>query len=170
MKKLLEHQRCCSSETRVEVILLSRNSADTGLRIFNTIQHHGSNITRAAFCGGERPYRYVQAFRCHLFLSTDSDDVRMRWSRASPRRRCLPSRSPGNPSEELRFAFDGDAVLFSDEAEQVFQSDGLDAFTRNEQAAARRRWPAVRSRTSSPRCIGCSTSSSAGHARSALRW
>ena len=60
----------------VEIVLLSRNSADTGLRIFNSIEHYGLPITRAAFCGGEPPWRYIQAFGCHLFLSSESSDVR----------------------------------------------------------------------------------------------
>src|SRR5215471_13444473 len=70
VKKLLNINELLG-KSRVEVILLSRNSADTGLRVFNSIQAHGLNIARAAFCGGERPYRYVQAFGCDLFLSTD---------------------------------------------------------------------------------------------------
>ena len=117
---------------------MSRNSADTGLRIFNSIKAHGLNITRAAFCGGERPYRYVQAFGCDLFLSTDSDDVVHALDHEVAAATLLSSRSPGNPSAELRIAFDGDSVLFSDEADQVFRRDGLEAFAANEQAAADR--------------------------------
>ena len=60
----------------VEVVLLSRNSADTGLRVFNSIQHHNLTISRAAFCGGESPWRYINAFGCQLFLSNEADDVR----------------------------------------------------------------------------------------------
>jgi len=125
-------------KSRVEVILLSRNSADTGLRIFNSIQAHGLDISRAAFCGGERPYRYVQAFGCDLFLSTDSDDVVHALDHQVAAATLLSSRSPGNPSEELRIAFDGDSVLFSDEADQVFRRDGLDAFAAMERASAGR--------------------------------
>ncbi len=137
VKKLLDINGLLD-RTRVEVILLSRNSADTGLRIFNSIQAHQLNITRAAFCGGERPYRYVQAFKCDLFLSTDSDDVVHALDHQVAAATLLASKSPGNPSEELRIAFDGDSVLFSDEADQVFRRDGLDAFAANEQAAAGR--------------------------------
>jgi 5'-nucleotidase len=122
--------------TRVEVILLSRNSADTGLRIFNSIRSHGLGINRAAFCGGERPYRYVQAFGCDLFLSTDSDDVVHALDNQVAAATLLSSRSPGNPSAELRIAFDGDSVLFSDEADQIFRREGLEAFAATEQAAA----------------------------------
>lgn len=61
---------------RVEVVLVSRNSADTGLRVFNSIQHYGLDISRAAFVGGRSPYPYLAAFGCHLFLSTHAEDVR----------------------------------------------------------------------------------------------
>ena len=76
VKKLLAINELQGGEGRVEVILLSRNSSDTGLRVFNSIEHYGLPITRAAFAGGESPYRYVSAFGAHLFLSTDPDDVR----------------------------------------------------------------------------------------------
>jgi len=74
--KLLRINEKLGCEPSVEIILLSRNSADTGLRVFNSIAHHGLNISRAAFSGGNSPYRYVSAFACHLFLSTHAEDVR----------------------------------------------------------------------------------------------
>ena len=122
---------------RVEVILLSRNTADTGLRVFNSIQHHGLDITRAAFCGGASPYRYVQAFGCHLFLSTDGGDVANALAHGVAAARLVGR--PGNDTggDELRIAFDGDAVLFSDEAERVYLSQGLDEFARTERESAR---------------------------------
>lgn len=122
---------------RVEVILLSRNTADTGLRVFSSIQHHGLDIERAAFCGGESPYRYVEAFGCDLFLSTEADDVRHALDSGVAAATILPSRNLARPGDELRLAFDGDAVLFSDEAEQVFKRDGLDAFRESERGSAR---------------------------------
>ena len=76
VQKLLRLNERLGKEPRVEVLLLSRNSADTGLRIFNSIEHYGLEITRAAFTGGESPYRYVAPFGCHLFLSTEPEDVR----------------------------------------------------------------------------------------------
>ena len=125
---------------RVEVILLSRNSADTGLRIFNSISAHGLDITRAAFCGGQQPYRYIQAFNCDLFLSTHADDVTQALDHGVAAATLLGSASVGGtgqrPGDELRIAFDGDSVLFSDEADQVFQRDGLDAFRSTEAASA----------------------------------
>ncbi len=122
---------------RVEIILLSRNSADTGLRIFNSIKAYDLDITRAAFCGGESPYRYIRAFHCSLFLSTHPDDVVHALEHGIAAATLLGvSGRPPVESEELRLAFDGDSVLFSDEAEQVFQEQGLDAFSQQEAAAA----------------------------------
>jgi 5'-nucleotidase len=137
VQKLLRLNALLPGEPRVEVILLSRNSADTGLRVFNSIQHYGLAISRAAFCGGQSPWRYVGAFGCHLFLSTESEDVRQALDQGVAAATFLPSRSTTSGVDQLRFAFDGDAVLFSDEAEQVFKSQGLDAFTRSEREAAK---------------------------------
>ena len=76
MHKLLRLNHRLPGDTRVEVVLLSRNSADTGLRVFNSIQHYELDISRAAFCGGESPWRYINAFGCQLFLSNEAQDVR----------------------------------------------------------------------------------------------
>lgn len=141
VQKLLKINERLGGEPRVEVILLSRNSADTGLRIFNSVEHYGLQITRAAFCGGEKPYRYVEAFGCHLFLSTHADDVRHALDHGVAAATLLSSsttKTDFSTLPQLRFAFDGDAVLFSDEAEQIFKKDGLDAFTANEREAAKR--------------------------------
>lgn len=123
-------------QSPVEVILLSRNSADTGLRIFNSIQHYGLKISRAAFSGGESPYRYISAFNSHLFLSTDGADVRRALELGVAAATILPSKKSSPPRELLKIAFDGDAVLFSDESEKIFKDKGLEAFTKNEQEAA----------------------------------
>lgn len=124
----------------VEVILLSRNSADTGLRVFNSIQHHGLDITRAAFTGGASPYGYVSGFGTHLFLSADPQDVRqaLEGGLAAATILSAGAEASGNAGDELRIAFDGDAVLFSDEAERVYQAEGLEAFAKSEREAARR--------------------------------
>ncbi|ROR32442.1 5'-nucleotidase [Inmirania thermothiophila] len=121
---------------RVEVILLSRNSADTGLRVFNSIRHHGLDISRAAFTGGRSPYRYVAPFGAQLFLSADADDVRRALEAGLAAAVILPARSGAAGDGELRIAFDGDAVLFSDEAERVYQREGLEAFQRTEAESA----------------------------------
>lgn len=119
----------------VEVILLSRNSADTGLRVFNSIKHYGLAITRAAFTRGESTSRYVPAFGAHLFLSADTGDVRRALDEGYAAATIFPS-AARNETDELRIAFDGDAVLFSDEAERVYQAGGLAAFTESEREAA----------------------------------
>jgi 5'-nucleotidase len=136
VRKLLGINSLLTGAPRVEVILLSRNTADTGLRVFNSIQHYGLEISRAAFCGGRSPWRYVSAFGCHLFLSTEAEDVRQALDQGVAAATFLPSAAISGHDQELRFAFDGDAVLFSDEAEQVFKSQGLEAFSRSERESA----------------------------------
>ena len=136
VRKLLNLNRLIGSK-RVEVILLSRNSADTGLRIFNSIEQHGLDIQKAAFCGGQSPYRYISAFQSHLFLSTDGQDVRQALENGIAAATILNSRQANMDDDKLRFAFDGDAVLFSDEAEKVYKTRGLEEFTRSERAAAK---------------------------------
>lgn len=137
VKKLLALNQRDPDQPRVEVILLSRNSADTGLRVFNSIRHHRLDISRAAFTRGEGPYRYIRAFGAHLFLSTNSEDVRKALDAGYAAATILPSNVGQNTSEQLRIAFDGDAVLFSDEAERVFKANGLHAFSDSEASAAR---------------------------------
>ncbi len=123
-------------ESRVDVILLSRNSADTGLRIFNSIRAHGLDIQRAAFGGGANPYRYVRAFNCDLFLSTVAEDVAQALASGVAAATIFGAASSDSEPSELRIAFDGDGVVFSDQAERVYQRSGLDAFTKSEAAAA----------------------------------
>lgn len=137
VQKLLRLNERLGGEPRVEVILLSRNSADTGLRVFNSIEHYGLKISRAAFCGGTSPYRYASAFGCHLFLSTEAEDVRQALDHGMAAATIIASNKIEDHQDELRFAFDGDAVLFSDEAEQVYKTRGLPAFTESEKAAAK---------------------------------
>ncbi|MFN3581030.1 MAG: 5'-nucleotidase [Pseudomonas sp.] len=137
VQKLLRINSMLEGDTRVEVVLLSRNSADTGLRVFNSIQHYGLGITRAAFAGGRSPFVYIPAFGSQLFLSTHAEDVRSTLEAGFAAATILPSKHPREARDELRIAFDGDAVLFSDESEQVFQRDGLAAFQASELASAR---------------------------------
>jgi len=140
VQKLLALNKRDPENPRVEVILLSRNSADTGLRIFNSIKHHDLNISRAAFTRGETTHPYISAFGAHLFLSAEPDDVRKALEAGFAAATILPSASTPstsrvNPSQ-LRIAFDGDAVLFSDESERIFKQDGLNAFEKNEVMSA----------------------------------
>src|SRR3990172_1139848 len=139
VKKLLALNVLPPVRPRVEVILLSRNTADTGLRIMHSIEHYRLDITRAAFTGGESTYPYVPAFDAHLFLSANGEDVRKALDAGHAAAKILPANVGQNVGRtaELRIAFDGDAVLFSDEAERVYKRDGLDAFTTAEVSAAR---------------------------------
>lgn len=137
VKKLLSLVNPTTQESLVEVVLLSRNSADTGLRIFNSIAHHELNITRAAFSNGRSPYRYISAFKTHLFLSAHPDDVRHALLANCAAATLLSAAAKPSQNLELKIAFDGDAVLFSDEAERIFQEQGLDAFKQAELAAAK---------------------------------
>jgi 5'-nucleotidase len=136
VKKLLALNEDGVQHPGVEVILLSRNSADTGLRIFNTIEHYGLRIERAAFTNGVSPYRYMSAYGANLLLSTNAADVRAALAEGHAAATILPGSSSGRESGQLRIAFDGDAVIFSDEAERVFQQHGLEAFARSESEAA----------------------------------
>ncbi len=124
-------------QPRVEVILVSRNSADTGLRAFNSIQHYGLGISRAAFIGGRSPDPYLAAFGCQLFLSTHAEDVRNALQSGFGAATILSGGARRAASHELRIAFDGDAVLFSDESERVYQQAGLEAFQSHERESAR---------------------------------
>ena len=133
VKKLLALNK---EEPLVEVTLLSRNSADTGLRIFNSIKHHQLEITRAVFTSGASPYEYLTALGAHLFLSADQNDVCNALDNYCAAALILPSNQATTPNRQLRIAFDGDAVLFSDDSERIYQEQGLDAFNANEQAEA----------------------------------
>lgn len=122
---------------RVEVILLSRNSSDTGLRVFNSIARYQLPVTRAAFCSGQSPYRYAKAYGCHLLLSTHADDVRLALDSGIAAAMILPSsKHQGEQESQVRIAFDGDAVVFSDESERIYQQQGLNAFVEHEQRRA----------------------------------
>ncbi|MEM1231649.1 MAG: 5'-nucleotidase [Pseudomonadota bacterium] len=146
VKKLLKINELLE-DPKIEVILLSRNSADTGLRIFNAIRDHGLKITRAAFSGGDHPYKYIRAFGCDLFLSTQAEDVLHALEHQVAAATLLPHRAHGDTEavadaggadpHMLRLAFDGDSVLFSDESERVFQNEGLAAFAAAEVRTAR---------------------------------
>ena len=136
VKKLLSLKNSEQGEALVEVILISRNNADTGLRIFNSFKHHDLAITRAAFTSGNSPYEYISAFGAHLFLSANPADVKKALDAGCAAATILPGSVSANSNAELRIAFDGDAVLFSDEAERIYQEQGLAAFAASEIAAA----------------------------------
>jgi 5'-nucleotidase len=106
----------------VEVVLFSRNSPETGLRVMNSIAHYGLDISRACFLTGESPYRYLPAFNTSLFLSANEEDVRRALDANFPAGLVLPSRTEDDEADgELRIAFDFDGVIADDESETVFK-------------------------------------------------
>lgn len=127
---------------RVEVIIMSRNSADTSLRIFNSIEAYGLNITRAVLAGGTSLAEYLGAFGVDLFLSANEQDVE-----DAIQAGFAAGKIYTNPLhmtmeiDQIRIAFDGDAVLFSDESEKIYQTQGLDAFSENERRLAKQALP-----------------------------
>jgi 5'-nucleotidase len=129
---------------QVEVVMLSRNDPVSGLRVFRSAQHYGLAVQRGVFTRGQPPWRYLKPLQANLFLSANEADVRAALAAGVPAARVYPhsARASDAHPEEVRIAFDGDAVLFSDEAERVFQRDGLDAFHAHEAAHAAHPLPA----------------------------
>ena len=129
---------------RVEVVVLSRNDPVSGMRVFRSAKAHGlPSVQRGVFTQGRDPFRYLRPLGAHLFLSANGDDVREALHLGYPAARVLTESvqaSQANPME-VRIAFDGDAVLFSDEAEQVFQAQGLAAFQQHESDKAQQPLP-----------------------------
>jgi len=118
----------------VEVVILSRNDPVSGMRVFRSAQHYGLTIERGSFTRGQAPWRYLKPLHANLFLSAHLSDVRAALAAGVPAAQVYPNSvhaSDAHPSE-VRIAFDGDAVLFSDEAERVYQAQGLQAFQRHE--------------------------------------
>lgn len=122
----------------VEVIVMSRNSPDTCLRIFHSIDHHGLDITRAALTGGAPIAPYLHAFKADLFLSAYRPDVQQAIDSNIAAGVILTGGTCGSDTavEQIRIAFDGDAVLFSADSERIFQQEGLDAFENHERSKA----------------------------------
>lgn len=137
VRKLLALNTGTAAEApRVEVILLSRNSADTGLRIFNSIQHHGLDIRRATFTSGAPVWPYIRPFGAQLFLSANPESVRGALEAGVGAATILPEGAAESRHDQLRIAFDGDAVLFGDESERVSREQGLEAFGIHERERA----------------------------------
>lgn len=132
VKKLLAFNE--PESQRVEVVILSRNDPVSGMRVFRSAQHYGLAIQRGNFTRGEAPWRYLKPLHANLFLSTHLSDVRAALEAGVPAAQVYPHSAHASDAHptEVRIAFDGDAVLFSDEAEQVYQSGGLTAFQKHE--------------------------------------
>ena len=131
------------AERRVEVVVVSRNDPVSGLRVFRSARHAGLRLERGVFTRGRTPWPYLAPLKANLFLSANGDDVRAALDAGFPAARVFPDSVKASEShpDEVRIAFDGDAVLFSDEAERVFHHHGLDAFQRHEETHAARPLP-----------------------------
>lgn len=125
IKRFLNINKVYSEEEPVEVVLLSKNSPETGMRIFNSIEHYGLNISRAAFTSGDSPYEYIPSYNISLFLSTNEIDVMNAIESGYPGGRIVKSKVVDDDEDpELRVAFDFDGVIIDDEAEKVYQKSG----------------------------------------------
>lgn len=133
VQKLLAFNDAVSQ--KVEVVILSRNDPVSGLRVMKSAAHYALPIIRCSFTRGEPPWRYLKPLHANLFLSTHLSDVRAALAAGVPAAQVYPHSAHASEAHpaEVRIAFDGDAVLFSDEAEQVYQSQGLNAFQQHEQ-------------------------------------
>ena len=140
VKKLLAFNRSSPDATDqpgsqpVEVVILSRNDPVSGMRVFRSAQHYGLAIQRGSFTRGQSPWRYLKPLHANLFLSTHLSDVRAALEAGVPAAQVYPQSVHAGEAypHEVRIAFDGDAVLFSDEAERVYQAEGLSAFQKHE--------------------------------------
>jgi 5'-nucleotidase len=143
IEAMLKINEIDSSKRRTEVVIVSRNSADTSLRISNSIDHYKLDITRAAFTGGQPVAKYLNAFDVDLFLSATEEDVQaaVESQVASGLIYDGPTQNTVQPLDQIRIAFDGDAVLFSEESELIYQQQGLEAFIRHEQHNAQQPLP-----------------------------
>ena len=137
VKKLLAFNQTPpdAATQRVEVVILSRNDPVSGMRVFRSAQHYGLLIERGSFTRGQPPWRYLKPLHANLFLSTHLSDVRAALDAGVPAAQVYPQSAHASDAYpgEVRIAFDGDAVLFSDEAERVYQAEGLRAFQKHEQ-------------------------------------
>lgn len=140
VKALLALNSPDGPKERVEVIIMSHNNADTSVRFFRSIAYYGLHITRAVFSGGSPLTPYLSAFKTDLFLSANETDVQQAVdSGIAAGIICTKGRYGYDFDgclDQIRIAFDGDAVLFSDESEEIFKKDGLEAFEEKERQEA----------------------------------
>lgn len=123
-----------AEDALIEVIIMSHNDPDTGLRVMRSVRHYELGITRAIFTQGQSPYTYMPVLNMSLFLSANENDVRDAVTLGQPAGQVLASAYTDDDSNQLRIAFDFDGVLASDESEQIFQQHGLQDFHEHETA------------------------------------
>lgn len=142
IKRLLMLNGRNPEDRPVEVVLLSKNDPDTGLRVFKSIEHYGLAISRAAFVAGGNPFQYMEAFNASLFLTANPDDVREAVSHGLPAAQVYPSRFVDDENEPgLRIAFDFDGIVADDSAEGIYQQFGMQRFHENEREKANEALP-----------------------------
>lgn len=134
IRRFLSFNQAFPEQRPVEVVLLSRNSPETGLRVFRSIDHYGLDISRAAFMTGRSPHEYIPAFNASLFLSANEGDVQSAIDAAYPAGVVLPSKVYDDAiDKQLRVAFDFDGVIADDEAESVYKRNmDVDEFQAHE--------------------------------------
>jgi 5'-nucleotidase len=136
IRRLLAVNRASSAHPLVEVVLLSRNDPDTGVRVRNSLDHHGLSIARAVFTGGRSPWHYIDVFEASLFLSGNQQDVQEAIALGYPAGRVMPGIVIDDDDDELRLGFDFDGVLADDEGERFYKEQGLARFHANERDQA----------------------------------
>jgi 5'-nucleotidase len=141
VKALLKLNQLTPDKRLVEVVIMSRNSSETSLRIFNSIAHYGLDISRAVLAGGASLSSYLQAFNVSLFLSLHEDDVQAAINAGVAAALLYQLAENVVDLDQIRIAFDGDAVIFSDEAEKIYQSQGIEAFEQHERENAKKPLP-----------------------------
>jgi len=134
IKRFLNINNAYPERQPVEVVILSKNSPETGIRIMNSIKHYDINISRGAFISGDSPYKFIPSYNISLFLSKNVEDVTNAITAGYPAGRFIntSSTSLGDNSDELRVAFDFDGVIADDKAERIYQTKGIDAFYKHE--------------------------------------
>lgn len=138
IQRLLSLNDLDPSNPPVEVVLLSRNDPETGLRVMKSIEHYGLGITRAIFLQGRHPHRFIPALNISLFLSANKQDVDQAILAGNPAGQVLNAGVFALPEDtELRIAFDFDGVLANDESETIYQQQGIEAFREHERRNAK---------------------------------
>lgn len=134
IKRFLRINEIYPEEQPVEVVLLSRNSPETGIRVFNSIRQYNLNITRAAFMSGGSAIHYIPAFNISLFLAINENDVKKAIEEGLPAGRILQTEIHDDGTSELRVAFDFDGVIANDEAERIYKEKGIQEYHKYEKA------------------------------------
>lgn len=132
VSRLLKMNDAFPSARPVEVILMSKNSPESGLRAFNSFNYYGLDISRAVLSSGDANFQYLPAFNADLFLSSNEEDVKEALKLGYPAGRIVENPIYDDDSPELRLAFDFDGVLADDESEKVYKEQGMEEYRKYE--------------------------------------